>query len=121
MKHTLAAGCLAVSIAPSPAPSAEAAAKVLRAVIENIQFAQTPEEAHIGDAVEWLNKDFVDHTATAKDGSFDVTVPGGKVARIVLTQVGTIAFFCRYHPNMTGEIRVRSQVSGARVAPAQHR
>jgi len=83
-----------------------ARAKVLHILVENLGFSEMPKDARVGDTVEWSNKDFVAHTATARDGSFDLELPPGKSARAVLKRPGAIAFYCRYHPAMTGEITV---------------
>ena len=80
--------------------------KQLRIIIENVAFGEAPTDARVGDIIEWLNRDFVAHTATAGDGSFDVIIPGGTSARTALREAGVITFFCRYHPNMTGSLRV---------------
>lgn len=83
-----------------------ASAKTLHVTVENVAFGDLPADAQVGDVVEWANKDFVAHTATARDGSFDVNLMPGKSGRIVLKHPGKIAFYCRYHPTMTGEITV---------------
>ena len=49
---------------------------------------------------------FVDHTATAKDGARDVAVAAGKSAQFKLERPGTMAYYCKIHPNMTGTIYV---------------
>jgi plastocyanin len=81
-------------------------AKTLRIVIENVAFGPALPDARVGDVVDWVNKDFVAHTATARDGSFDVVLPPGKTVALRLRHAGTISFYCRYHPNMTGAITV---------------
>jgi hypothetical protein len=60
----------------------------------------------VGDVVEWRNRDIVDHTATGKDGSFDVAIEAGGNGKLVMQKPGEIEYFCRYHPNMTGKINV---------------
>src|SRR4051812_3122628 len=108
MKRALAAGALALCILIPGTQPPRAASKTLRIVVENIRFGQAPEGAQVGDVMEWYNKDFVDHTATARDGSFDVIIPPGKNGRTPLNKAGVIAFYCRYHPNMWGKITVGS-------------
>jgi len=90
----------------SPASVLPAWAKVLRIVIQNVAFGEVPADAHVGDIMEWINKDFVAHTATARDGSFDVELPPEKSVQTVLRHAGRIKFYCRYHPTMAGEISV---------------
>ncbi|MGH7110292.1 MAG: cupredoxin domain-containing protein [Stellaceae bacterium] len=88
------------------AGSQPAAAATLRVVIENIAYHDVPATAHVGDVIVWVNKDFVDHTATARNGSFDVLLPAGKTVRMTLKHAGKVAFYCRFHPQMTGVIAV---------------
>jgi plastocyanin len=85
---------------------AQAAAKTFNVDIENVAFGEMPTDARVGDVVEWRNKDFVAHTATAQDGSFDVQLAPGQSARTALKRAGVVKFYCRYHPNMTGEFTV---------------
>ena len=74
--------------------------------MESVDYAPKRVIVQVGDTLEWVNKDIVAHTATAKDRSWDVNVLPGKTGRRVMTTPGTLAYFCRYHPNMTGEIVV---------------
>ena len=83
-----------------------AAAATLRVIIRDIAYHDVPAKAHVGDVIVWVNKDFVDHTATARDGGFDVVIPAGKTVRSTLRRAGKIAFTCRFHPQMTGVIAV---------------
>ena len=57
--------------------------------------------------IEWTNKDFVAHTATAKDGQWNISLPPGKTGSVVLKKAGRISYYCIYHPTMTGEIDVK--------------
>jgi plastocyanin len=97
---------MVVAVLLLPPSLLTARAKVLHILLENVAFGEMPKDARVGDAVEWSNKDFVAHTATARDGSFDLELPPGKSARAVLKRPGAIAFYCRYHPAMTEEITV---------------
>lgn len=82
------------------------AAKTIRVDATGIAFAPANVAAQVGDTVVWTNKDFVAHTATARDGAWDVTLPPHKSGQVVLKKAGTIEYYCRYHPTMKGEIRV---------------
>jgi len=86
------------SVAAAPAP------KIVQVVIDKAAFGDAPSGVLAGDTIEWVNKDIVDHTATSKPGGWDVVVPAGKKARIVIKNAGTFDYFCRYHPNMVGKI-----------------
>src|SRR4051812_27935822 len=90
----------------SPPLLPRSSAKTWHIVVRDVAFGDLPSGAEVGDVLEWSNKDFVAHTATARDGSFDVILLPGKTGRTVLKHVGKIIFYCRYHPTMTGEIAV---------------
>ena len=77
-----------------------------RAETLHVKIAQVAYSPTQISAVEWDNSDIVAHTATARNGAWDVTItPNGK-ASVVLKSVGTIEYYCRFHPNMTGRITV---------------
>jgi len=84
--------------------SADAA--VVQIKMANVAYAPAQVSAQVGDTVEWTNDDIVAHTATARDGAWDVMVqPKGK-GSITLKSAGTIEYYCRLHPNMVGSINV---------------
>jgi len=89
-----------ISVAAAPAP------KVVQIVIDKATFGDAPSGVFVGDTIEWVNKDIVDHTATAKTGEFNVEIPAGKKARVVLKHTGEIQYSCEYHPNMTAKVIV---------------
>ncbi|MGH6778575.1 MAG: cupredoxin domain-containing protein, partial [Bradyrhizobium sp.] len=76
-------------------------AATIQIVMQNLEITPAVVAAKVGDTVEWVNKDFVAHTATARNGDFDVNLPPDKTAHIVLKKAGTVHYYCRYHPNMT--------------------
>jgi plastocyanin len=94
---------IAVAV-PSPAPAA-----VVKVEMRGIGFAPAKISAKVGDTVEWTNRDFVVHSATARDKSWDVGIPANKSGRAVMKKAGKIAYYCRYHPNMTAEIDVTAK------------
>ena len=63
----------------------------------------------VGDTIEWINRDILAHTATARNDDWEVTIEPEKTARTVLSKAGTIEYYCRYHPNMTGRIVVSAK------------
>lgn len=81
------------------------AGAVLRVAITDLAFAPVAIAVSVGDTIEWVNDDIIDHTATAKSGEWDVLVPVGTSARLLIAHAGTLEYFCRFHPNMTGTIR----------------
>ena len=80
--------------------------KVVQIAIDKVAFGETPAGIKAGDTIEWINNDIFDHTTTSKTGGWDVVIPAGKKARVVMKKTGTFDYFCKYHPNMTGTVRV---------------
>lgn len=97
---------LAVIVGCAGALHQPASAASLHIIIRDLAFHDVPAMAHVGDVVAWSNKDFIDHTATARNGSFNVFLPAGKTVRMTLKHPGKVAFYCRFHPQMTGVITV---------------
>jgi plastocyanin len=84
----------------------QARAEVIRIKIENLGFMPADVTARVGDTIEWVNADFVAHTATARDGAWDITIPINTTRSVVLAAPGMVAYYCKFHPNMTGRIAV---------------
>jgi plastocyanin len=83
-----------------------ARADTIQVKMEKLGFVRAEITAHVGDTIEWVNSDFVAHTATARDGSWDVLIPVNAKKTVVLKTEGTIEYYCKFHPNMTGRILV---------------
>jgi plastocyanin len=81
------------------------AGEIVKVTISDLAFSPAEITVKVGDTVEWVNKDFIDHTATATNGDWDVAIPAGQSAGQLITKTGTISYFCRAHPDMTGKIR----------------
>jgi plastocyanin len=62
----------------------------------------------VGTTVTFTNKDSTPHTATSKrQGAFDSgSIDTGKTATITLSEAGTFAYYCQFHPFMKGTITV---------------
>ncbi|HUZ30641.1 MAG TPA: cupredoxin family copper-binding protein [Xanthobacteraceae bacterium] len=84
----------------------QARAEVIQVKIENLAFRPADVTAHVGDTIEWINSDFIAHTATARDGAWDVLIPINTTRSVVLKTAGMVTYFCKFHPNMTGRIVV---------------
>ena len=103
MRWTSAAGATALLLMLLVG-SADAA--VIEIKMENVAYAPAQVSAHVGDTVEWTNDDIVAHTATARNGAWDLMIqPKGK-ASITVKSPGAIEYYCRLHPNMVGSITV---------------
>ena len=83
-----------------------ARADTIQVKMEKLGFVPAEITAHVGDTIEWVNSDFVAHTATARDGSWDVLIPVNAKKTVVLKAEGTVDYYCKFHPNMTGRILV---------------
>lgn len=81
-------------------------AETIQIVIQNLVFAPSEVSAKVGDTIEWVNKDVFAHTATARNGDFEVNQPPKKTVTSVLNKAGTVEFYCRFHPNMKGVLKI---------------
>jgi plastocyanin len=75
--------------------------------ISAMAFEPPPAGLRVGDEIEWINSDGFRHTATARNGDFDLDLMPGRRGRTVLHRPGAIDFYCRYHPSMRGRLDVR--------------
>jgi plastocyanin len=105
MRSTLSvAGMTALLLLVYMLSSADAA--VIQIKMANVAYAPAQVSAHVGDTVEWTNDDIVAHTATARNGAWDLMMQPKNKASITLNALGTIEYYCRFHPNMVGSITV---------------
>lgn len=74
-------------------------------VIEDLAFDPQVIEARPGQTIIWTNRDPFDHTATV-EGGWDIPIPAGTTAKHLVTAEDGVSYYCRFHPNMTGEIRL---------------
>ena len=81
-------------------------AATIQISIENLVFAPAEATAKVGDTIEWINNDVFAHTATARNGDFDVTIPPKKTVTLVLKKGGAVDYYCRFHPNMKALLTV---------------
>lgn len=104
MKPGRLASVALAAIFPSMAVPAHAA--TIEITMENLVIAPAEVSAKVGDTINWINKDVFAHTATAKNGDFDVTLAPKKSASSVLKKAGTVEYYCRYHPNMKATLKI---------------
>ncbi len=81
-------------------------AATIQITIDNLVFAPAEVSVKVGDTIEWINKDIFAHTATARNGDWDVTMPPKKTVTSVLNKAGTVEYYCRFHPNMKATLVV---------------
>jgi plastocyanin len=77
-----------------------AGAATVQITMENLVISPAQASAKVGDNIEWINKDIFAHTATARNGDWDVTMPPKKTVTSALKKAGTVEYYCRFHPNM---------------------
>jgi plastocyanin len=91
-----------VGCAKKPAPRSYAA------TMKNFVIEPAVLTVSLGDTVVWTNTDFVPHSATAKDGSWDSKqIDANASFRYVATVSGRHDYYCVFHPNMTATLVVR--------------
>jgi plastocyanin len=88
------------------ATAVPAQAATIQIVMENLVFSPAAAAAAVGDTIEWVNKDILAHTATARNGDFDVTIPPKQTVKLVLKKAGDVDYYCRFHPNMKAALKV---------------
>jgi plastocyanin len=86
--------------------SVSAHAATIQITMENLVVSPLEATAKVGDTLELINKDVLAHTATARNGDFDVAMPPKKTVTYILKKAGTIDYYCRFHPNMKAVLNV---------------
>jgi plastocyanin len=86
--------------------SVSAHAATIQITMENLVVSPAEADAKVGDTLELINKDVLAHTATARNGDFDVAMPPKKTVIYVLKKAGTVEYYCRFHPNMKAVLNV---------------
>ena len=86
--------------------SVPAHAATIQITIDKLVYAPAEVSAKVGDTVEWVNKDILAHTATARNGDWEVMIGPNKTGQVVLKKAGAVDYTCKFHPNMTGRITV---------------
>jgi plastocyanin len=99
--------CLWIALLLMPgATIVPAQAATIQIVMENLVVTPAEASAKVGDTIEWVNKDVLAHTATARNGDFDVMLPANKSGTLVLKKPGAVDYYCRFHPNMKATLVV---------------
>ena len=93
-------------MAMAPPGHASGAAVVHKILIEKMAFGPSPAGVHVGDRVEWTNKDIFRHSATSASKDFDLDIEPDGTAFIIVRRAGSFPYFCKYHPGMKGELIV---------------
>jgi plastocyanin len=88
------------------ATSISARAATIQISMENLVISPAEVSAKVGDTIEWINKDIFAHTATARNGDWDVTIQPKKTVTSILKKAGIIEYYCRFHPNMKATLTI---------------
>jgi len=103
---------LATGIQVSVASSSHDKEQTIRVEIHNFAFIPARVEAHVGDTIEWINKDFAPHTATAADGKWTTsTLKKDAVGHLTVRTIGTFNYGCKFHPQMKATLVVAGETS----------
>jgi plastocyanin len=86
--------------------SVPASAETIQVTMDKLVFAPAEVNAKVGDTIEWINKDALVHTATARNGEWDVNIPASQRGQIGLKKAGAVDYYCKLHPNMKGRVVV---------------
>ncbi len=95
---------------PEPTQVKQAtAAREHQVEIKGLNFVPATIDVNVGDTVTWTNRDFVPHTATASDKSWDTGAINKDESKSVVIGSGMETdYFCIFHPNMEGSMTLAS-------------
>lgn len=97
-----AAAALATATPPAVAPVATTSV-----AIQNFAFSPPVIGVRVGQMVTWTNKDVEQHTATARDKTFNSDVLDTNTSyAFTFTKAGTYDYNCLIHPDMVGSVIV---------------
>lgn len=97
---------LPIVAASMVAMSVSAGAATIQISMEDMSIVPAEMSAKVGDTIEWVNKDIFVHTATARNGDWDVVMQPKKTVTLVLKKAGKIDYYCRFHPNMKATLTI---------------
>jgi len=80
-------------------------AATIQIVMENLEIKPAEASAKVDDTIEWINKDVFAHTATARNGDFDVPLPPKQTVSFTVKRAATVDYYCRFHPNMKAVLK----------------
>ena len=101
-------GAAALSFAPGDAGAEKKRKPVTHTVVmEGTSFEPAALTIRLGDRIEWVNKDFFPHTATATDGFDSGIILAGKSWTHTPGAKGEVEYICTLHPTMKGTLTVK--------------
>ena len=108
----IAACCLVVAVGCGTldADQEQDKPKATKVTVEIFDFKLRPQTLEVseGTKVTWINKDPVDHTVTANDGSFDKLLKSGDKYSFTFKKKGTYKYSDRLNeqPGLSGNVVV---------------
>jgi plastocyanin len=102
----VAASGLALSGLATLGLSVPAHAATVQITMRDLEITPAEANAKVGDTIEWVNEDIFMHSATARNGDWDVELPPNKTVTLVLKKAGAIDYYCRFHPNMKARLTI---------------
>ena len=101
---------IAFAAAAFAAMAGPAQAATITVAIDKVTYAPVRISARVGDTIVWTNNDILAHTVTSRDKApgkaFDLMIMPKKSQSLTVKAAGEIDYYCRFHPNMTGQISV---------------
>jgi len=102
-------GLAATAAAVLPTTQTAAAGTVHTVKIREFAFWPSTLKVKIGDTIMFQNFDSTAHTATARGKSWDTgTLRMQQTGEIAVTAGITTHYYCRFHPNMQGKLKIVS-------------
>ena len=107
LSSLLAVFCLFLSLSTN-AISAETAKPAEHTIeIKGMEFSPKTLTIKAGEKVKFINKDSAPHTASATDGRFESgELAEGQSEVVTFEKPDTYAYYCMFHPSMSGKIIV---------------
>ena len=87
-----------------------AASSTHTVIMKSISYDPKILEIRVGESVDWENKSYTEHSATADDSGFDTALipPGKKTKKIEFSKAGIYKYHCSMHGKaMSGQIVVK--------------
>lgn len=106
-RHAAAAMLVAAAVVSS-ASCTRQAPRAYVVLMKDMTFQPAELTVNRGDTIVWKNEDFVPHSATARDTSWDSkAINADSSWRFVAEKSGRHDYYCVFHPTMRGTIDVR--------------
>ena len=105
----IALGLSVTAVGVAPRGGATAQAQEAAAIsIDQFQYKPAELAAKVGQPITITNNDDVEHTVTANDHSFDVTVPAKGSATVTVPKAGSFPYSCTVHPGQHNPASIKA-------------